>query len=55
MIHKIRPELFDQGYQYFPFAVASFFKNVTLNKTVNIILGRIYREKLVNKKLRKNT
>ena len=55
MIHKIPPELFDQGYRHFSFDVTSFFTNVPLNKTINIILKRIYKEKLVNTKLRKNT
>ena len=55
MIHKIPPELFDQGYPYFPFDVISLFKNVPMNKTINIILERIYKEKLVNTMLRKNT
>ena len=54
MIHKIPPELFDGGYQYFSFGVTSIFTNVPLNKTINIILERIYKENLANAKLRKN-
>ena len=55
MIHLILPELFDQGYRYLSFDVTSLFTNVPLNKTVNIILQQIYKEKLVNTKLQKDT
>ena len=55
MIRKIRPELFGQGYQYFSFDVTSLFTNVPLNKTINTMLELIYKEKLVNTKLRRNT
>ena len=37
------------------FNVISIFTNVPLNKFINIILEQIYKEKLVNTKLRKNT
>ena len=33
----------------------SAFTNAPLHKTINIILEQIYKEKLVNRKLRKNT
>ena len=55
MIHEIPSELFDQGYRNLSSDVTSFFTNVPLNKTVNIKMGRIYKEKLVNTKLWKNT
>ena len=51
MIHEIPSELFDQGYRNLSSDVTSFFTNVPLNKTVNIKMGRIYKEKLVNTKL----
>ena len=54
MIHKIPPELLIKGIDIFLFDV-TLFTNAPLNKTVNIILERIYKEKLVNTKLRKNT
>ena len=41
IIHKIPPELFDQGYRYFSFNVTSLFTNVPLHETINIILERI--------------
>ena len=53
MIHKIPPELLIKGIDIFLFDV-TLFTNAPLNKTVNIILERIYKEKLVNTKLRKN-
>ena len=53
MIHKIPPELFDGGYRYFSFDVTSLFTNFPLNKTINIVLERIYKANLVNIKLRK--
>ena len=55
MIYKIPSELFDEGYRYFSFDVTSLFTNVPLNKAINIILEQIYKENLVNTKLRKNT
>ena len=48
-------ELFDEGYRYFSFDVTSLFTNVPLNKTINIILHRIYRENLVKTNMRKST
>ena len=36
------------------FDITSLFKNVSLNKTVNIIEKTIYKEKLTNTKLSKN-
>ena len=54
MIHKIPPELLIKGIDIFLFDV-TLFTNAPLNKTVNIILEQIYKEKLVNTKLRKNT
>ena len=47
MIHKIPPELLIKGIDIFLFDV-TLFTNAPLNKTVNIILERIYKEKLVN-------
>ena len=55
MIYKTQSELFDQGYRYIFSDVTSLFANVPLHKTINIILERIYKEKLVNTKFRKNT
>ena len=54
-IRNIPPELFEQGYSYVSFDVESLFTSVPLKRTVNIILDRIYKEKLVDTKLRKST
>ena len=54
LIHKIPPELIDQGYWYFSFDVTSLFTNVPLIVTINI-LEWIYKEKPVNTRLRKKT
>ena len=48
-------ELFDEGYRYFFFDVTSLFTNVPLNKTINIILHRIYKENLVKTNMTKST
>ena len=53
-ICSIPTELFDEGYRYFAFGVTSLFKNVPLNKTINIILLRIYKENLVKTNMRKS-
>ena len=55
IIHKTPPEPFDKGYRYIFFDVTSLFTKVRLNKTINIILEQIYKEKIVKTKSRKNT
>ena len=54
-IRSILPELFEQGYRYYSLDVVSLFTNVPLNKTIKIILKRVYEEKLLATKLRKST
>ena len=54
-IRSIPTELFYEGYRYFSFHVASLFANVPLNKTINIILRRMYKENLVETNMRKST
>ena len=54
-IHSMPAELSDEGYCYFSFDVTSLFTNVPLNKTINIILHRIYKENLVKTNMRKST
>ena len=46
-IRSIPTGLFDEGYHYFSFDVTLLFTNVPLNKTINIILHKIYKENLV--------
>ena len=54
-IRSIPTEPFDKGYRYFSFDVTLPFTNVPLNKTINIILHRIYKENLVKTNMRKST
>ena len=54
-IRSIPTEPFGEGYRYFSFDVTSPFTNVPLNKTINIILPRIYKENLVKTNMRKST
>ena len=54
-IRSIPPELFEQGYRYYSLDVVSFFANVPLNRTMKVILKRVYEEKLLVTKLGKST
>ena len=45
----------DEGYRNFSFDVTSLFTNIPLNKAINIILHRIFRENLVKINMRKST
>ena len=54
-IRSIPLELFDEGYCYISFNVTSLFTNVPLNRTIKMILKRVYEEKLVKANLQKNT
>ena len=51
--HSILPELFEQGYPYYSLDVISLFSNVLLNRTIKIILKRVYEEKNVSNKTEK--
>ena len=44
-------ELFEQGYRYYSLDVVSLFTNVALNRTIKIILKKVYEEKLLATKL----
>ena len=52
---NIAPQLFDKGYNFALFDVISLFTNVTLNRTVNVILDHVYNENRVNINLTKKT
>ena len=54
-IREIPPELFNNGYVYISFDVDSLFTNVPVSRTVNIILKRIYQDKVLNTSLTKRT
>ena len=45
----------NKGYSVVSFDVASLFTNVPLKRTINIILDRIYKEKVLNVTLKKST
>ena len=45
--------MFEEGYRFVSFNVESLSTNVPLNKTINIILDRIYRQKLLKTNLKK--
>ena len=47
--------MFEEGYQFVSFDVKSLFTNVPLNKIINIILDRMYRQKLLKTNLKKRT
>ena len=52
-IRSIPTHLYDEGYQLVSFDVKSLFTNVPLNKTVQVILDRVYKEKQVATNLKK--
>ena len=54
-IKAIPPELFNEGYKFISFDVTSLFTNVPLKRTANIILKRIYVDKVIPAALRKRT
>ena len=43
--------MFEEGYQFVSFDIESLFTNVPLSKTINIILDRVYRQKLLKTNL----
>ena len=51
----IPPELFNEGYKFISFDVTSLFTNGPLKRTFNIILKRIYFDKINPTTLRKRT
>lgn len=48
-IDVIPTQFFDEGYRHISFYLTSLFTKVPLKETINIILHRIYKEKLVKK------
>ena len=54
-IQNISPTLFEQGYVFVSFDVVSLFTNVSLDRTIKIILKRIYEDKLITTTLKKST
>ena len=54
-IKAIPSELFDDGYKFVSFDVKSLFTNVPLDKTINVIMDRIYKEKKISTSLKQRT
>ena len=54
-IKAIPNHLFEEGYQFVSFDVKSLFTNVPLNKTIKIILDRIYKDKVITTSLKQRT
>ena len=54
-IKSVPSEIFEYGYQFASFDIESLFTNKPLNETINIILDRIYRQKLLKTNLKKRT
>ena len=54
-ISGIPRQLYDDGYRFVSFDVKSLFTNVPLNKTIEIILDRVYNKKVISTALKKRT
>ena len=54
-IKNISKKFFDQGYRFVSFDVESLFTNVPPQRSVNVILKRIYDDKLIHTDIEKNT
>ena len=54
-IKTIPHSLFDQDYRFVSFDIASLFTNVPLKRTIEIILKRVFEDKLINTTLTKRT
>ena len=54
-IGKVDFSLLDKGYRLVSFDVVSLFTNVPLKRTINVIVDRIYKDKVIETKLRKRT
>ena len=54
-IKKIDFSLLNNGYKLVSFDVVSLFTNVPLKRTVNVIIDRIYKDKVIETNLKKNT
>ena len=54
-IKAIPPGLFDEGYRFVSFDVVSLFTYVLLKRTIDLVLKRVFDEKLINTTLSKRT
>ena len=53
-VNKIKDEKVPDGHKLVSFDVTSLFTNVPLDYTINVILQKIYRDKLVKTKIKRN-
>ena len=54
-IKSILPEVFDDGYIFASFNVEPLFTNMPLQRTINIILDRVYNNKPIATQLKEQT
>ena len=54
-IKNIPLHMFDDGYNYVSFDVESLFTNVSIKRTIDIILKRIYIDKVISTKFKKRS
>ena len=54
-IRNISPTDMENGYQFVSFDVVSLFTNVPLKRTLNLILDRVYKDKLIQTTMKKPT
>ena len=54
-IKTIPHSLFDRSYRFVSFDIATLFTNVPLKRTIEIILKRVFEDKLINTTLTKRT
>ena len=54
-IKNIPLHMFDDGYNYVSFDVESLFRNVSIKRTIDIILKRIYIDKVISTKFKKRS
>ena len=54
-INSIPKQLFQEGYKFVSFDVKSLFTNVPLDKTIKVILDRVYKDKVISTTLKKRT
>ena len=54
-IKAIPPGLLDEGYRFVSSDVVSLFTNVPLKRTIDLVLKRVFNEKLINTTLSKST
>ena len=52
---NIPQHLFDEGFRFVSFGVISFFNNIPLNKTIDIILNKIYNQNKLSTSIKKGT